>query len=81
MTTYSVADAKASLPSLIDRALAGDEVIISRHGRPVVEIRPSKLARARNASGSYEWLAARRKVRKSAGLTSVDILNQLYEEP
>lgn len=39
MASYSVAEAKNTLPRLIDRAIEGDKVIITRHGRPVVEIR------------------------------------------
>jgi len=81
MSTYSVADAKASLPSLIDRAMAGEEVIITRHGRPVAEIRASRGEPARSSQASYEWLMARRKRRKSIGLTSIELLNQLYDEP
>jgi prevent-host-death family protein len=41
MAEYSVATAKNSLPALIDRALAGEEVIITRRGKPVVELRPA----------------------------------------
>ena len=43
MTAYSVADAKNQLPKLIDRALDGEEVIITRRGKPVVELRPAAL--------------------------------------
>jgi len=41
VATYSVADAKNRLPSLIDKVLAGEEVIITRRGKPVVEVRPA----------------------------------------
>ena len=34
MTAYSVAEAKNTLPKLIHRALEGEEVIITRHGKP-----------------------------------------------
>jgi len=37
--THSVAEAENRLPELIDRALAGEGVTITRHGRPVVELR------------------------------------------
>ncbi|MFN9928741.1 MAG: type II toxin-antitoxin system Phd/YefM family antitoxin [Phenylobacterium sp.] len=81
MSTYSVADAKSGLPRLIDRALEGEEVIISRHGRPVAELRPL-LARERAApAATYAWLRARRKTRPSVGLTSVEILDALYDDP
>jgi antitoxin (DNA-binding transcriptional repressor) of toxin-antitoxin stability system len=81
MTTYSVADAKAGLPQLIDRALEGEEVIITRHGRPVVEIRATRTPQVHAGHATYEWLRARRVARKGVGLTSVELLNQLYEEP
>ncbi|MEJ1969077.1 MAG: type II toxin-antitoxin system prevent-host-death family antitoxin [Rhizomicrobium sp.] len=37
MTTYSVADAKNKLSELIDRAEKGEDVVITRHGRPVIK--------------------------------------------
>ncbi len=80
MSTYSVADAKSGLPRLIDRALEGEEVVISRHGKAVAELRPINPV-ARNAAATYGWLQARRKARKSSGLTSVEVLNQLYDDP
>jgi prevent-host-death family protein len=39
VTTHSVADAKKRLPELIDRALEGEDIVITRHGRPVVELK------------------------------------------
>ena len=44
MSTHSVADAKAHLSNLIDRAMDGETVVITRHGRPVVEIKPTARA-------------------------------------
>jgi prevent-host-death family protein len=38
MTDYSVAEAKNNLPKLIDRALAGEEVTITRRGKVVVKL-------------------------------------------
>ena len=39
MPHYSVATTKDQLSSLIDKALAGEEVIITRRGKPAVELR------------------------------------------
>lgn len=39
MARYSVAISKDRLSSLIDKALSGEEVIITRHGTPTVELR------------------------------------------
>jgi prevent-host-death family protein len=80
MTTYSVADAKNALPKLIDRALEGEEVIISRHGKAVVELRPAMARVSGKTAGSYAWLQARRRARQGVGLSSVELLNQLYDE-
>ncbi len=78
MATYSVADAKNTLPKLIDKALAGEEVIITRRGEPVAELRPA-MRRRTPAKGTYEWLKSRRDARPSIDLTSVEILELLHE--
>jgi prevent-host-death family protein len=79
MSTYSVAEAKNRLPALIDKAIEGEEVVITRHGRPVAELRPSSPASARSSNAIYEWLRDRRRARKSVDVTSVELLNQLYD--
>ncbi|HEX5326280.1 MAG TPA: type II toxin-antitoxin system Phd/YefM family antitoxin [Acetobacteraceae bacterium] len=80
MGVYSVADAKNALPALIDRALQGEAVVITRRGKPVVELRPA-LASGRSVPSiaTHAWFRARRRGRKGVGLTSVEILNQLYD--
>jgi prevent-host-death family protein len=40
MSEHSLPEAEHSLSDLIDRALAGEDVVITRDGRPVVELRP-----------------------------------------
>ncbi len=78
MTAYSVADAKNTLPKLIDKVLAGEEVIITRRGKPVAELRPTMRQRA-PAKGTHEWLRARTRARPSVGLSSIEILDLMYE--
>jgi len=78
MTAYSVAEAKNTLPKLIDRALQGEEIVITRRGKPVVELRPVSRP-VLPAKGTLEWLRSRRDSRPSIGLTSVEILDLLYE--
>ncbi|MGH7025293.1 MAG: type II toxin-antitoxin system Phd/YefM family antitoxin, partial [Caulobacteraceae bacterium] len=82
---YSVADAKATLPRLIDRAAAGEEVVITRHGKPVAEIRPvtaAGTAPSREArAAAVEWLRARRLKLDRPGPTSVELLNMIYDDP
>jgi len=78
MTTYSVADAKNQLPKLINRALDGEEVVITRRGKPVVELRPAS-PRPEPPIGSDEWLFARTRSRPGVNMSSVDLLNLIYE--
>lgn len=40
MTAISVYDARASLSRLIDQALTGEDVVITRRGKPVVKLVP-----------------------------------------
>jgi prevent-host-death family protein len=80
---YSVADAKNTLPKLIDRALQGEEVVITRRGKPVVELRPASRraapASGTHATATHEWLRARTRARPGIGLNSVELLNLIYE--
>ena len=53
----SASEARATLPQLLDRVAAGDEVTITRHGHPVaVLVRPDAL-RARRAGAAMEGAA------------------------
>ncbi len=60
MTTYSVAEAKNSLSELIDRALRGEGVIITRHGKPVVEFKPVPAPAEPVSAADLEWLTRHR---------------------
>jgi antitoxin (DNA-binding transcriptional repressor) of toxin-antitoxin stability system len=59
MSTMSVTEARAALPELLDRVLAGEEVTITRHGQAVaVVIRPDavRVRRADRALADAERL-------------------------
>lgn len=50
MSTYTVSEARAHLPELLDRVANGEEVTVTRHGRPaVVLIHPDRRHRGRAA--------------------------------
>jgi prevent-host-death family protein len=66
MSDYSVADAKNNLSRLIDRALKGEAVTITRHGQPVVELKPVAPPRRRITAADVEWLRSRRVGRRSS---------------
>jgi prevent-host-death family protein len=58
MSIVGVFEAKAKLSELIDQALAGKEVVITRHGRPVARIV------GESASGPKDIKAAIAEVRR-----------------
>lgn len=56
MSQHSVAEAKNKLPELIARALKGEDVVITRHGTPVVELKPLPAQPKRITKEAIEWL-------------------------
>jgi prevent-host-death family protein len=45
MSTFSVAEAKAHLSELLERAEKGEEVVITRRGEPVAQLAPVRPAK------------------------------------
>lgn len=65
--TMSVSEARASLPAVLDRVVDGDEITITRNGRPVaVVIRPDRL-RSRRAVALFEEAELLRERMEEAG--------------
>jgi prevent-host-death family protein len=60
MSTHSIAEAGADLSALIDRALAGEPVVIARDGQPVVALQPISRAGRRVTPADIDWLRGRR---------------------
>ena len=80
MSTYSVADAKNHLSQLIDRALDGEGVIITRHGRPVVELKPMDEVARPMSSADLDWIAAHRVGRTAANEDSGALVERIRDE-
>lgn len=63
----TVSEARAALPRILDRVLAGEEVTITRHGKPVaVIVRPDSL-RVRRAENALAGAATVRAVLDRTG--------------
>lgn len=62
MGEHSIVEAKNQLSALIDRALAGEEIVITRHGRPVATLRPVEAPKPPRMTPeeSIAWLRAHR---------------------
>jgi len=52
MPRYNIAEFKANLSSLVNRALAGEEVIVARDNRPLLKLVPVESSLARRTPGS-----------------------------
>ena len=51
---YSIAEARARLPAIVDQAEAGQEIEVTRRGKPVAAVvSVRELARLRGGSGSF----------------------------
>jgi len=81
MVRYSIAEAKKNLRELIDKALAGEEVTLTRDGEAVVDLRPSAPRPAPRPLGEAEWrqLRARRAARPSLGEDSVTVVRAMRD--
>jgi antitoxin (DNA-binding transcriptional repressor) of toxin-antitoxin stability system len=81
MTRYSIAEARKNLPELIDKALAGEEVTLTRDGEAVVDLRPSATRPVARPLSEAEWrrLRARRAARPALGEDSVTIVRGMRD--
>ncbi|HEY1797241.1 MAG TPA: type II toxin-antitoxin system prevent-host-death family antitoxin [Stellaceae bacterium] len=81
MSEHSVAEAKNHLSELINRALKGEGVIITRHGQPVVELRPVQSSRRPVMTDvDLEWMRERRAKRTPAKTDTVTLIRQMRDE-
>lgn len=60
MSQDSVADARNRLSDLIDRTLAGEDVVITRHGHPVVSLQAVRPGAGPVTGEDLIWLKAHR---------------------
>jgi len=60
MANHSVAEARNKLSELIDRALRGEDIVITRHGTPVVDLRAIPAPPRPVTKADIEWLRAHR---------------------
>ena len=69
MTEIGAFEAKTNLSELLDRVERGEEVVITRRGRPVARLVPAADTRQRNAAEAVKRL---RVLRRGATLGGID---------
>jgi prevent-host-death family protein len=60
MSRHSIAEAGMCLSELIDRALEGEVIVLTREGRPAVELRPVAEEERPLSAADIDWLASHR---------------------
>jgi prevent-host-death family protein len=80
MSAHSVAEAKNRLSQLIDRALEGHEVVITRHGHPVIVLKPVGRLGRRVSAADLDWLAEHRVGRAAPIEDAGALLTSLRDE-
>ena len=61
MTTIAAFEAKTKFGELLDRVIAGEEIVITRHEKPVARIVPEGVSRLANAERAAAGLEALQK--------------------
>ena len=56
MTVVNIAQAKATLSALVDRAAAGEEIVLARAGRPVARLTALPGAPQRQPGVARHWV-------------------------
>ena len=82
MAHYSVATTRDNLSSLINKALAGEEVVITRHGKPAVFIsmvEPMVPPRD-EADDAMVVLAQKRQARAKRGIVANNLMQEIRGE-
>ncbi|CAN5338790.1 type II toxin-antitoxin system prevent-host-death family antitoxin [soil metagenome] len=84
MATYGVAEAKNKFTHLLERAEAGESITITRHGKPVAEIRASSPARPRPSleerQAALDELRAVVDAQPALDISAVDLIRQMRDE-
>jgi antitoxin (DNA-binding transcriptional repressor) of toxin-antitoxin stability system len=76
MGKHTVAEAREKLPELIERARSGEDVLITRDGNVVAELRALPGA----SENSLEWLRANRPKRLAHTIDAVALVRAMRDE-
>ena len=80
MGKHSIVEAKNRLSQLIDRALKGEDVVITRHGRAVVELKPISPAAVPITPDAIAWLDQRRVGRRVPREDAATLVRRMRDE-
>jgi prevent-host-death family protein len=83
MASYGVAEAKNNFTHLLDRVQAGESITITRHGKPIAELRgtpasSSKLTGAERQAW-YDAFVKRREARPMVSIDAVELVRAMRD--
>ena len=81
MMKVAIHEAKAKLSALIKAALAGEQVVLTRHGRPVAEIKPFSAKKTpAEKLAIIEKIVQKAKRKATKGVSAAEADNFLYDD-
>lgn len=80
MGKHSIAEARDNLSKLIDRALEGEDVVLTRHGQPVVTLKPVRPMPRPMTQADIEWLRSRRVKPKRISEDAATLVSRMRDE-
>ena len=76
MLSIGAFEAKNRLSELLDAAENGEEIMITKHGRPVAKLVPVETIDRAKAREAAEWLIEFRKKHSLRGLKIKDLIDE-----
>lgn len=76
MTSIGAFEAKSQFSALLERAAAGEEITITKHGRPVARLVPVAAADREVARKAFEQMRELRKGMTTGGLDLVALRDE-----
>ena len=80
MSSHSIAETKNRLSELVARAEKGEEVVITRHGRPVAHLTPITPGPRPMTDAELDWLKKRRAGRGRPKEDAGSLVSRMRDE-
>lgn len=84
MASYGVAEAKNNFTHLLDRVQEGESITITRHGKPIAELRatakpPTPRLTPAEKQAWYDEFVKRREARAMSSIDAVDLVRAMRD--
>jgi prevent-host-death family protein len=80
MAQYGVAEAKNNFTHLLDRVEAGENITITRHGKPVAELRAAPKQTLEERRAALKALAEWRSQFPPLPMSAAELVRQMRDE-